>query len=168
MNVSGFRYSRQIEFQEELMNFLTTWLFLAVIKTLRGGGGGSGLKFFFSALRASVWSKSNGGGGVGRSPGPLPWIRHWSRLCPNKQRLKHVWNTLLKRDWTVFFCSQWLNNVSQVNTLSVGLFACTFNLILKYLPKLSYPKSKISNQKYPSIIFFTWNPEYSPWRRRLV
>ena len=102
MNVSGFRYSRQIEFQEELMNFLTTWLFLAVSKTLRGGGGGEAVSnFFFSALRASVWSKSNGGGG--RSPGPLPWIRHWFRLCPNKQRLKHVWNTLLKRDWTVFF-----------------------------------------------------------------
>ena len=26
VNVSGPRYSKQIEFQEELMNFLTTWL----------------------------------------------------------------------------------------------------------------------------------------------
>ena len=48
-----------------------------------GGGGGKagpghpdpeirrepGLKFFFSALRASVWSKNKGGG-------PLPWICH--------------------------------------------------------------------------------------------
>ena len=29
---------------------------------------------FFSALRASVWSKNKGG--EGGSPGPLPWIRH--------------------------------------------------------------------------------------------
>ena len=26
VNVSGFRYSKQIEFQEELINFLKTWL----------------------------------------------------------------------------------------------------------------------------------------------
>ena len=26
VNVSGLRYSKQIEFQEELINFLTTWL----------------------------------------------------------------------------------------------------------------------------------------------
>ena len=26
VNVSGLRYSKQIEFQEELMNFLKTWL----------------------------------------------------------------------------------------------------------------------------------------------
>ena len=30
-------------------------------------------KKFFSALRASVWSKKIGGG---PPPGPLPWIRH--------------------------------------------------------------------------------------------
>ena len=29
-------------------------------------------KMFFSAPRASVWSKNKGG----RTPGPLPWIRH--------------------------------------------------------------------------------------------
>ena len=35
---------------------------------IRGGGGGRGcLKHFFSALRASVWSKNKGGGGG--SPG---------------------------------------------------------------------------------------------------
>ena len=34
-------------------------------------------KIFFSALRASVWSKNSGGGGGGL-PGPLPWIRY----CP--------------------------------------------------------------------------------------
>ena len=34
------------------------------------GGGATGLKNFFSALRASVWSKYNGGG----PPGPLSWI----------------------------------------------------------------------------------------------
>ena len=27
VNVSGLRYSKQIEFHEELMNFMTTWLF---------------------------------------------------------------------------------------------------------------------------------------------
>ena len=32
---------------------------------------------FFSARRASVWSRNKGGGGgVGRPTGPLPWIRH--------------------------------------------------------------------------------------------
>ena len=35
------------------------------------GGGGAGLKKFFSALQASA----GGGGGSGPS-GPLPWIRH--------------------------------------------------------------------------------------------
>ena len=33
-------------------------------------------KNFFSALRASVWSKRKWRGGGG-SPGSLPWIRHW-------------------------------------------------------------------------------------------
>ena len=28
VNVSGLRYSKQIEFQEELINFLRTWLLL--------------------------------------------------------------------------------------------------------------------------------------------
>ena len=49
-----------------------------------GGGGGHpdpeigdpGLKNFFPALWASVWSKNKGGP---RPPGPLPWIRHCSR-----------------------------------------------------------------------------------------
>ena len=52
-----------------------------------GGGGGGGHpdpkirrgrgrppEKFFSALRASFWSKNKGGGGD-ESPGPLPWIR---------------------------------------------------------------------------------------------
>ena len=43
----------------------------------RGGGGGGGgaaaSKKFFSALRASFWSKNKGEPG---SPGPLPWSRH--------------------------------------------------------------------------------------------
>ena len=44
------------------------------------GGGATGLKnFFFSALRASVWSKYNGGG----PPGPLSWIHHW------RERVEH-------------------------------------------------------------------------------
>ena len=34
-----------------------------------GGGGGAGLKNFFSALRASVWSKNKREAGL---PGPLP------------------------------------------------------------------------------------------------
>ena len=46
------------------------------------GGGGLGavsknLKKFFSALRASVWSKNKGEPGP---PGPLPWIRHFLAL----------------------------------------------------------------------------------------
>ena len=67
-----------------------------------GGGGhpdhkirGAVLKNFFSAFRASVWSRSKWGqvwgGGVG-PPGPLPWIRHCARpfihclyfTCPRK------------------------------------------------------------------------------------
>ena len=55
-----------------------------VIQTLRKGGGGGGLgavsknlKKFFSALRASVWSKNKGEPGP---PGPLPWIRHFLAL----------------------------------------------------------------------------------------
>ena len=36
-----------------------------------GGGWGSGLKKPFSALWASVWSKTNGGGGL---PGNRPWL----------------------------------------------------------------------------------------------
>ena len=34
--------------------------------------GGAGLKIFFSALWASVWSKNK----EARAPGPLPYIRH--------------------------------------------------------------------------------------------
>ena len=30
VNVSGLRYSKQIEFQEELINFLRTWLLLSI------------------------------------------------------------------------------------------------------------------------------------------
>ena len=52
------------------------------IHTLRWGGGGGGgwrraqsLKNFFSALRASVWSKNKEGGRP--PPRPLAWIRHW-------------------------------------------------------------------------------------------
>ena len=37
----------------------------------KGGGGGTVSQIFFSALRASVWSKNKEGG-----PGPLPWIHH--------------------------------------------------------------------------------------------
>ena len=48
-------------------------------KPLEKGGGGGGRspknsKKFFSALRASVWSKNKG------EPGPLPWIRHFLAL----------------------------------------------------------------------------------------
>jgi len=39
-------------------------------------GGGRSQKKFFSVLRASVWSKNKGGQGP---PGPLPWIRHYSK-----------------------------------------------------------------------------------------
>ena len=34
-------------------------------------------KFFFSALRASVWSKNKKGGGGEEARAPLPRIRHW-------------------------------------------------------------------------------------------
>ena len=44
-----------------------------VIQTLRQGEGVS--KKFFSALRASVWSKNKRGPGP---PVPLPWIRYWN------------------------------------------------------------------------------------------
>ena len=112
-NVSGLCYSRQFEFQEELMNFLTTWLFWRTFRPC------DNVRLFGLQFGLKVR-------GVGRSPGPLPWIRHWFRLCPNKQRLKHV-KTWLNR----VFSSQWLNNVSKVNTLSVGLFVCTFNFLLE-------------------------------------
>ena len=49
-----------------------------VIQTLRKGAAQSP-KEFFSARRASVWSKNKGGKGGG-FPGPLPWIRHWISL----------------------------------------------------------------------------------------
>ena len=112
-NVSGLCYSRQFEFQEELMNFLTTWLFWRTFRPC------DNVRLFGLQFGLKVR-------GVGRSPGPLPWIRRWFRLCPNKQRLKHV-KTWLNR----VFSSQWLNNVSQVNTLSVRLFVCTFNFLLE-------------------------------------
>ena len=39
-------------------------------------GGGGGLQTnFFSALRASVWSKNKGMPGPPGPPGPFPWIR---------------------------------------------------------------------------------------------
>ena len=40
---------------------------------IRDGGGGESPKKNFSALRASVWSKTKGRLGP---LGPLPWIRH--------------------------------------------------------------------------------------------
>ena len=55
-------------------------------RSIKGGGGGHpdkegarSPKIFFSALRASVWSKHMGV--CGGPPGPLPWIRHWYCLC---------------------------------------------------------------------------------------
>ena len=44
------------------------------------GGGGAVSNFIFSALRASVWAKNEGGADP---PGPLPWIPHcivWRKL----------------------------------------------------------------------------------------
>ena len=43
-----------------------------VIRTVRLRGRGGSQKFFFSALRASVWSENKGG----RLPRTLPWIHH--------------------------------------------------------------------------------------------
>ena len=49
----------------------------------KGGGGGWGLKKknFFSALRASVWSKNKrGGGGPGPSPGSAAEMQLYGTL----------------------------------------------------------------------------------------
>ena len=51
---------------------------VVVNRSFTGKGGGRSPKFL-SALLASVWSKNKGGGG-GRPPRPLCWIR----LCGNK------------------------------------------------------------------------------------
>ena len=45
--------------------------------SIRGGRDWSPKKFF-SAFRASVWSKNRGG--RGGPAGPLPWIRHFVNL----------------------------------------------------------------------------------------
>ena len=85
----------------------------------KGGGGwssrpwdkgGPGLKKnFFSALRASFWSKNKGGG---RAPRPLLWIRHCSKT-EYKCQLESVQLSykvrLLKgalSRWSTFFCWQ--------------------------------------------------------------
>ena len=65
---------------------------------IRGGGGGGypdpdikgrgpGLKNFFSALRASCWSRNKAGGGEG---GWIPWNRHCNRLLPMNPNLVTV------------------------------------------------------------------------------
>ena len=45
---------------------------------------------FFTAFWGSVWSENKGGG----TPGPLPWIGHWSilpaRVANQKTRLAHL------------------------------------------------------------------------------
>ena len=41
-----------------------------------GGAGGGVITSFFSALGASVWSKTKGLGGGAAEGGLLPWIRH--------------------------------------------------------------------------------------------
>ena len=66
------------------------------------GGGRRSQRKFFSALRASVWSKDKGGS---RTLGPLPWIPHCylSYLKPTaSDRKEHPWccifsQTLKKR-----------------------------------------------------------------------
>ena len=45
---------------------------------IRGGGGG--LKHFFSALRASVWSKNKGGGGALLDPPLRTTAEHFVHL----------------------------------------------------------------------------------------
>ena len=67
---------------------------------------------FFSALRASVWSKNEGEPGP---PGPLPWICHWICVYITQWRLwgirwsifqsdLHTWwhSTYIARFWTCF------------------------------------------------------------------
>ena len=49
---------------------------------------------FFSALRASFWSKNKGGGGGPGPPGSIPWIRHCIRHC--KDLLKELNMTSLE------------------------------------------------------------------------
>ena len=75
---------------------------------IRGGGypdpdikgRGPGLKNFFSAFRASFWSRNKaGGGGGGGGGGWIPWNRHCNRLLPMNPNLVTVsWKkTILHR-----------------------------------------------------------------------
>ena len=81
----------------------TSWIILLRLRlqitTLRGGWGGGGRrspKKFFSALRASVWSKNRGGGGP---PEPLPYIRH---CCVRDDQSLTKWHD----GDSIFFCVQ--------------------------------------------------------------
>ena len=76
------------------------WLPLARRGT--GGGGvssrpkireGAGLQKIFSALRASVWSKTMGGGGG------LSWIRHWNQCVTLHGISGNVVNARARVSW---------------------------------------------------------------------
>ena len=62
---------------------------------IRGVGGDTVSKKFFSALWASFWSENKGAG-----DGPLPWIRHWTFLY-NRHTLQIPKMPVLKRELTV-------------------------------------------------------------------
>ena len=71
------------------------------------GVGGGGSKKNFSALRASFWSKSQGGG----PPGPFPWIRHWLLNV-------FVWNS---RGWGVWQDSKKCGSKTKVPSFSLAV-----------------------------------------------
>ena len=84
------------------------------------GGGGRFPKEIFLALRASVWSKNEGGGGA---PWPFRWIRHW--FVFTLRHTLHVWQ---------FFSSQ----------INSTFFSCWFISLKK--KKYSHPFLTISKE----------------------
>ena len=83
-------------------------------------------KKFFSAPRASVWSKHKGGG-EGGPPGPLPWIRHWRRFqiypSPLLHHRYHRWFAL----WFWLLCLGFVVVVVVVSCLRDGVVGLLLN-----------------------------------------